>query len=349
MKSLKEFLAEDVTQVHGHNSVMGQILARDVHIPLSDSTLRSIEFNPPEVVGYHIFSPTKIDFLMRLQGSKKGVSIFLNYPGQYDIQTGIEGGGGAVAVVKGKPVLSTHTDAYTEIDSNGRRWVSVNYLTDQLRRTSVNRLLKSQVKRKWVKEFDLAQFKGLKDFVSRKASEALHEACKKSGIFEIGDSLSDEWWAKNAMRPPFEGFRQRGSSLQRGAITETIRAMVGDSSIVSNKQKQIFIKTYLDALNKTLSRYKRQVRVMLFPVMYSTSMDATMHRVDETVVHSIQVESVSMFFEKSESEKQKELIQKLEKHSSKYSLNLFGYETYRSEETYEKMKRHAESFARSIR
>jgi len=352
MKSLKEFLSEDVTQVHGHNSVIGNILSRTVLIPISDSTLNAIAFNPPEVVGYHVFTPTTIDRLMSLEGSKKSISTFLNFPGQFDVETGIEGGGGAVAIVRGKPVLSAHTDAYTVVDSNGRRWVEVGFLVNQLAKGTVISLLKSQVQRGWIKEFDLAKFKESKDFITKKSSEALHTACEKAGIFRMAGVLSDDWWARNGMRVPFEDFQRKGHTLQRSAVTTTIHAIVDKSQdIVTNKQRQVFIKTYMDEINKIMSRYKRQMRILLFPVMYSTSMMPTMHRVDETVVHSIKIEGVTMIMDENNKDRDrpKEKIKALEKHSNKYSLNIFYYESYRSEEGYEKMKRHAQSLARSIR
>lgn len=361
MKSLKEFLAEDVTQVHGHKSVMGQILSRtEVLIPVSDSTLKAISLNPPEVVGYHVMSHDKVPFLEKIEGTKKSISIFADFPSQYNYDSGVEGGGGVLAVVKGKPVLSSHYDAYTVVDSNGRRWVPLDVAIRHLGRPAMKQLLKQQSNRAWIKNVSTGEMGKIRDTLKRMASKILHRACDKARVFDMIFSLNDDWWSANGMRPPFDKFYQAKETSERNAVCVTLQNFFR-SGFATPKQKQVFIKTYMDEMNKLLKRYKRQMRIILFPVMYTDTMEQDMRGdINETVIHSIEILAMLGVVYKgqdTDNPNMRSLVvrekEKFDRLKGKYNTVVFEFapkdgEQYFSAKkpAFEKMKRYGEQVAR---
>lgn len=130
MKSFQQHLEEDSKWVWGYqNNPMELIL--NSGIPLSDKFM-SFVFDPPTEHAYHFFEAYEktFDKLLSLEGSRKTISCI--QPPSRDIsysnlEYGVAGSGGCVAVVQGKKLASFASDAWTLVDKSGRRWITIDY------------------------------------------------------------------------------------------------------------------------------------------------------------------------------------------------------------------------------
>ena len=81
-----------------------------------------------KVTAYHVTSGFAIDGLNDLKGGSKTGSFFTRSTG--GILAGAATDGGVLVQVKARPVLSAMEDIFSEIDKQGRRWVSASYFSD---------------------------------------------------------------------------------------------------------------------------------------------------------------------------------------------------------------------------
>lgn len=129
MKSFKQHLKED-SSVWGYGSVVNFIFGSDLYVPLTPAVLNSLYGkSPPRDIAYHVLGIANLEKFTKLEGTKKGVSCF-QHIGKNSVDSiftgGVASGGGVVAELEGNVLLHSITDAYTKIDSSGRRWFSVN-------------------------------------------------------------------------------------------------------------------------------------------------------------------------------------------------------------------------------
>jgi len=118
MKTFKQYIQEDVKWT---NDIMYYITG--LFIPLTPTSIKRIFGNRPRIKAFHISNFENFKKLEKLQGTKKSVSCGLNFkPDRY--RGGIHAGGGIVSVVEGYPLVDLYTDAMTQVDKQGRRWIS---------------------------------------------------------------------------------------------------------------------------------------------------------------------------------------------------------------------------------
>ena len=108
------------------------------HVPLSKKMIQRIEgqISLP-LYAVHITSIDNVNTLIRIQNSARQISAMTD-PGQ-QLSSLIEGGvateGGVWTVVYGYPVISSSRDFWTKLDSQGRKWMSLEKLRYQAKHT----------------------------------------------------------------------------------------------------------------------------------------------------------------------------------------------------------------------
>ena len=127
MKSFKQYIKEGPNDpLSTWGQVSWSILSNNnfFWLPLSSKILERALGRNRRITALHVMDPESIFQLVKLQNSSKSISTFTEYRRRPMtlVKTGIESGGGAVVEVEGDILLNYQEDAYTEVDSQGRRW-----------------------------------------------------------------------------------------------------------------------------------------------------------------------------------------------------------------------------------
>ena len=109
------------------------------HVPLSKKMIQRIEgIVKLPLYAVHITSLDNVDTLIKIQNSARQISAMTD-PGDM-LSSLIEGGvateGGVWTIINGYPVMSSSRDFWTKLDTQGRKWMSLEKLRYQSKHTS---------------------------------------------------------------------------------------------------------------------------------------------------------------------------------------------------------------------
>ena len=136
MKRFKEFLIEKGAGQVGtehydvHEFVFGyeNIGSGMPYLPIYGKRQERIQGKIKKMIAYHVADAWGIKGLKDLAGGSKSGSFFTKSTG--NILTGAVGSGGVLVQVEERPVLRCGQYIYSEVDRQGRRWVSASYCFD---------------------------------------------------------------------------------------------------------------------------------------------------------------------------------------------------------------------------
>ncbi len=126
MTTFKQYLEErlNIEDIVTDYEPMNNLVFFQKYLPLTPKMLHRLGWTYKGEV-FHVSSVFNVlKNLIRLQGTKKGVSGFLNISKGY-LESGVEAGGGAVSLLKGDVVMYGNRDLYTAADKHGRRWLKI--------------------------------------------------------------------------------------------------------------------------------------------------------------------------------------------------------------------------------
>lgn len=136
MKTLKQFLTEKGAGQVGtdHYDVYEFIFGYEnigsgmPYLPIYGKRQERIQGKIKKMTAYHVADAWGIKGLKDLAGGSRSGSFFTKSTG--NILTGAVGSGGVLVQVEARPVLQGGQDIYSEVDRQGRRWVSASYCFD---------------------------------------------------------------------------------------------------------------------------------------------------------------------------------------------------------------------------
>ena len=136
MKTLKQFLTEKGAGGVGteHYDVYELIFSyEDIgagmpYVPFYGKRQERIQGKLEKTLAYHVTDFYGIDGLSELKGGSRSGSFFTQSTG--GILQGAVTSGGVLVQVMARPILKTMQDIYSEVDKQGRRWVSSAFFTD---------------------------------------------------------------------------------------------------------------------------------------------------------------------------------------------------------------------------
>lgn len=100
-------------------------------IPLSSEMIRRI-YGLRDFTAFHMLGLHNLKNLKKIERTKKSISTFTSIDDSEELKFGVVGGGGFIAKVKGDLLLKANTDAFTEVDFQGRRWISTSKLSNKI-------------------------------------------------------------------------------------------------------------------------------------------------------------------------------------------------------------------------
>ena len=141
MKSFKSFLAERRRMSSGVKSILNRQMKPYefwLHptfmspFPITKPMMKKLESVNEGVSAFHITDINALKNLFDLEGSAKQIStvtkIVSTEDGMEMLEKGIETAGGVVVELTGDVIFPVNFDVFSEIDSQGRRWIDINEL-----------------------------------------------------------------------------------------------------------------------------------------------------------------------------------------------------------------------------
>ena len=142
MKSFKSFLAERRRMSSGVRSILNRQMKPYefwLHpkfmspFPITKPMMKKLESVNEGVSAFHITDIDALKNLFDLEGSAKQISTVTQIVSAEDgmemIEKGIETAGGVVVELTGDVIFPVNFDVFSEIDSQGRRWIDIGELT----------------------------------------------------------------------------------------------------------------------------------------------------------------------------------------------------------------------------
>ncbi len=116
MKTFKVHLQENI-----YTTKVKTYIFNHPFIPLSSPMIERL-YGKQSFVAFHVMGPKNLKELEKIEGTKKSLSCFTDMS-VGDLRMGVVAGSGIVVKLKGDFLLKVNTDIFSEIDSQGRRWI----------------------------------------------------------------------------------------------------------------------------------------------------------------------------------------------------------------------------------
>lgn len=285
MKSFKQHIIEKKTNFAGKERNSMNILrsiATNV-IPITETFMniinqKSSKAKPPF---WHVTNEDGANFLFNIEGTKKTVSVSLQRPHTAVVNDGIDFGSGVLVELDGTPYLVTYTDIYSFPDNQGRRWVKVRYLLDNLNK------LGEGVGKKVLEDFTNGIAK-----VSKQIKKDLYPAIEKH-LDKHEQQLvknSFEYFIDGKMSQGLESYdRDLGPNL----LSEKLENLLPKN--VWGKLKQTMYKTYIDYCYSWAKKHADHIRSNLndeLSIVIPGAEYSEIDELDETLLSKIKVKKV---------------------------------------------------------
>ena len=134
MKNFKEYLAEVWGKKKTKDLVFQNLDTTDLALPISKKMFDRLLGERKPIRAVHITNFDGFEDLIALQGSRKQVSAmtYMSDTTIERIRDGIAAEGGMAVVLKGYPVISSDIDLHSVVDEQGRRWIMLANITQNM-------------------------------------------------------------------------------------------------------------------------------------------------------------------------------------------------------------------------
>jgi hypothetical protein len=132
MKSFKQFLTEETAKVKEW------VFHKNIHVPISRKMIERIEGAKEPIYAIHVTTPEGLGKLYDISGTARQVSVMTDAGEALSslITGGVATAGGVFTILKGIPLLESAQDFWTKLDSQGRKWLSLEKLAYQTKTRS---------------------------------------------------------------------------------------------------------------------------------------------------------------------------------------------------------------------
>ena len=132
MKSFKHFLVEETAKVKSW------VFHKNTHIPISRKMIERIEGAKELIYAIHVTTPVGLGKLHDISGTARQVSVMTDAGEALSslITGGVATSGGVFTILRGIPLLQSAQDFWTKLDSQGRKWLSLEKLAYQTKSRS---------------------------------------------------------------------------------------------------------------------------------------------------------------------------------------------------------------------
>ena len=132
MNKFKQFLAEETAKVKSW------VFHKNTHVPISRKMIERIEGAKEPIYAIHVTNLTGLGKLHDISGTARQVSVMTDAGEAMSslITGGVATEGGVFTILKGIPLIESAQDFWTKLDSQGRKWLSLEKLAYQTKTRS---------------------------------------------------------------------------------------------------------------------------------------------------------------------------------------------------------------------
>ena len=132
MNKFKQFLVEETAKVKSW------VFHKNTHVPISRKMIERIEGAKEPIYAIHVTTPVGLGKLHDISGTARQVSVMTDAGEALSslITGGVATAGGVFTILKGIPLLESAQDFWTKLDSQGRKWLSLEKLAYQTKSRS---------------------------------------------------------------------------------------------------------------------------------------------------------------------------------------------------------------------
>ena len=143
MNKFKQFLAEETAKVKSW------VFHKNTHVPISRKMIERIEGAKEPIYAIHVTTLEGLGKLNDISGTARQVSVMTDAGEALSslITGGVATAGGVFTILKGIPLIESAQDFWTKLDSQGRKWLSLEKLAYQTKtRSSQPNLNKKKIR-----------------------------------------------------------------------------------------------------------------------------------------------------------------------------------------------------------
>ena len=132
MNKFKQFLAEETAKVKSW------VFHKNTHVPISRKMIERIEGAKEPIYAIHVTTLEGLGTLNDISGTARQVSVMTDAGEAMSslITGGVATEGGVFTILKGIPLIESAQDFWTKLDSQGRKWLSLEKLAYQTKTRS---------------------------------------------------------------------------------------------------------------------------------------------------------------------------------------------------------------------
>ena len=132
MNGFKQFLAEETAKVKSW------VFHKNTHVPISRKMIERIEGAKEPIYAIHVTTLEGLGTLNDISGTARQVSVMTDAGEALSslITGGVATSGGVFTILKGIPLIESAQDFWTKLDSQGRKWLSLEKLAYQTKTRS---------------------------------------------------------------------------------------------------------------------------------------------------------------------------------------------------------------------
>ena len=141
MRSFRRHL----TEIYGLKSVKDLVFSNldggEVALPISKMMFTRLTSEKKRVRSIHVTDFEGFDNLLPLLGTRKQIATMTKAKFASVVKLGVSAGGGIAVVLEGYPVFESSYDLHTKVDSQGRRWIEVDMISDVTKDPNIEKTL----------------------------------------------------------------------------------------------------------------------------------------------------------------------------------------------------------------
>jgi hypothetical protein len=199
MKSFKHFLVEETAKVKSW------VFHKNTHIPISRKMIERIEGAKELIYAIHVTTPVGLGKLHDISGTARQVSVMTDAGEALSslITGGVATAGGVFTILRGIPLIKSAQDFWTKLDSQGRKWLSLEKLAYQTK----SRSSQPNLNKKKIEELEESFWELKRDILFRAVKRFPEDPWLANFYADYEDNKSDY------QKRDVEGFMEDGISL----------------------------------------------------------------------------------------------------------------------------------------
>mgnify|MGYP003322561321 CR=1 FL=1 len=199
MNRFKQFLAEETAKVKSW------VFHKNTHVPISRKMIERIEGAKELIYAIHVTTPVGLGKLHDISGTARQVSVMTDAGEALSslITGGVATAGGVFTILKGIPLLESAQDFWTKLDSQGRKWLSLEKLAYQTK----TRSSQPNLNKKKIEELEESFWELKRDILFRAVKRFPEDPWLANFYADYEDNKSDY------QKRDVEGFMEDGISL----------------------------------------------------------------------------------------------------------------------------------------